>query len=799
MTSVAESVVCFHCGEPCEDVTWLSDKAFCCEGCKTVFEILDTNNLCHYYQLDTQAGTSLKNTRTGSYAYLEVPEVRQKLLSFDSPDLSKITFHVPAIHCVSCIWLLENLRKLNPGVFKAEVSFGRKTVAIAFDPKQVKLSELAGLLAAVGYAPVISVDDEHDAGTKSLPGRALVYKLAIAGFCFGNIMLFSFPEYLGLDHHDASLKSIFSWLNLALSVPVFFYSASGYFSSAFKSFRQKQVNIDVPIAAGLLALFLRSAFDILSGTGPGYLDSFTGLVFFLLIGRWFQGKTYESLAFDRDFKSYFPLAVNRLVDNAWKPVIIYEIKKGDILKIRSMEIVPADAVLNDHEALFDYSFVTGEAKPIKLKKGDRVYAGGRLIGQPVTLTVEKMTSQSHLTSLWNNGAFQKTEERQYQKIIDRSARMFTWIVIALAAVTAGVWSVLAPQQMWLVLTSVLMVACPCALALAAPFTYGSMLRVFGKHGLYLKNADVIERLAAIDAVVFDKTGTVTFGQEPAVEFTGDLNGLEREAIKVLTAASTHPLSVIVSKSIHAGHTQELLNFKELPGKGVQGVIAGKCIKAGSAEFVGFHEKMDSRASVVFISIDDEVRGYFTIKVKIRPQLKNMLARLGKKCVALLSGDNDADKTSMQNVFHPAVKLLFNQDPHDKLAFIQNLQQAGKKVMMVGDGLNDSGALKQCDVGLAISDNSGIFTPACDGILDGTRLNDLDRFLDLARYSSIILKIAFGISFFYNTIALSFAVTGHLTPLVAAILMPVSSISVVGFSTLAVNYVARRKLVRALTR
>jgi P-type Cu+ transporter len=294
MTSVAESVVCFHCGEPCEDVTWLNNKPFCCEGCKTVFEILDTNNLCHYYQLDAQAGTSLKNARTGSYAYLDVPEVRQKLLSFDSPDLSKITFHVPAIHCVSCIWLLENLRKLNPGVFKAEVSFGRKTIAIAFDPKQVKLSELAGLLSAVGYAPVISLDDEHDAGTKSLPGRALVYKLAIAGFCFGNIMLFSFPEYLGLDHHDASLKSIFSWLNLALSVPVFFYSASGYFISAFKSFRQKQVNIDVPIAAGLLALFLRSTFDILSGTGPGYLDSFTGLVFFLLIGRWFQGKPMKA-------------------------------------------------------------------------------------------------------------------------------------------------------------------------------------------------------------------------------------------------------------------------------------------------------------------------------------------------------------------------------------------------------------------------------------------------------------------------------------------------------------------------
>jgi Cu+-exporting ATPase len=794
-TSVAESVVCFHCGEPCEVTTWLNDKPFCCDGCKTVFEILSTNNLCDYYRLDDRAGTSLKNTHAGSYGYLDAAEVRQKLLSFDSPGLSRITFHVPAVHCVSCIWLLENLRKLNAGIFKAEVSFGRKTVAIAFDPTQVKLSEVATLLAAVGYAPVIGLDDEQEARTKSISARTLVYKLAVAGFCFGNVMLFSFPEYLGLDQHDGSLKSIFSWLNLALSVPVFFYSASEYFLSAFKSFRQKQVNIDVPISAGLIALFLRSTFDILSGTGPGYLDSFTGLVFFLLIGRWFQGKTYESLAFDRDVKSYFPLAVNRFVDNAWKPVVIYELKKGDVIKIRNMEIVPADSVLNDRDALFDYSFVTGEAKPIKIKKGDRVYAGGRLVGQPVTLTVEKLTSQSHLTSLWNNEAFRKTEARQYQKIIDRSAQKFTWIVIALANVTAGVWYVLAPQQMWLVITSVLMVACPCALALAAPFTYGSMLRVFGKHGFYLKNVDVIERLASIDAVVFDKTGTVTYGREPAVEFVGDLNGQEWAAIKILTAASTHPLSKIISKSIHTGNAQALFDFKELPGKGVQGEIAGIFIKVGSAAFVGFYEKLDVHASVVFISIDDEVRGYFIITVKIRPQLKNMLARLGKKCVALLSGDNDADKASMTAVFHPSVKLLFNQDPHDKLAFIQNLQQTGKKVMMVGDGLNDAGALKQSDVGLAISDDSGIFTPACDGILDGRSLNNLNRFLDLARYSSIILKVGFGISFFYNTIALGFAVTGHLTPLVAAILMPVSSMSVVGFSTFAVQFVARRKLVQ----
>ena len=262
--------------------------------------------------------------------------------------------------------------------------------------------------------------------------KTLVLKLAIAGFCFGNVMLFSFPEYLGLDHSDQNLMRIFSWLNFFLSLPVFFFSGFDYIRSAWRSFKGKQINIDVPIAAGLIALFFRSSYDILTATGPGYLDSFTGLVFFLLIGRWFQSKTYESLAFDRDFTSYFPLAVNRLDKNKWTPVVIYELKNGDQIRIRNMEIIPADSTLIDEYAYIDYSFVTGEAKPVKVMQGELVYAGGRLIGTPVTLIVEKKTSRSHLTSLWNNEAFKKITESRYQKTIDRAARRFTWIVLFIA-------------------------------------------------------------------------------------------------------------------------------------------------------------------------------------------------------------------------------------------------------------------------------------------------------------------------------------------------------------------------------
>ncbi len=786
-------VACFHCGNTCEETLWLDDKSFCCFGCKTVYEILHTNDLCEYYSLDRNAGIQVRDISDDAYAYLDKPEIRKKVVAFDVEDFVRAKFYVPAIHCVSCIWLLENLQKLNAGILRSEVNFARKTVELDFVPSRVKLSEVARLLASLGYEPKINLANEASATAAATIDRSLLIKLAVAGFCFGNVMLFSFPEYLGLDHNDYALQRIFSFLNIGLSIPVLVYSGYDYFQACYRSLRERQINIDVPIAVGLIALFARSTWDIVTATGPGYLDSFTGLVFFLLIGRWFQGKTYESLAFDRDFKSYFPLAVQRLSAGEWTPVIIYELEKGDHIRVRNLEIIPADSVLIEGEAIIDYSFVTGESKPVTATQGDTVYAGGRLIGKPVELVVQKKTSQSHLTSLWNSDAFQKSAESKYRKTIDRAARLFTWAVLGIAAVTAVYWFVTDPSRMWLVLTAVLMVACPCALALSAPFTYGSMLRVFGKHHFYLKNADVIERLAAVDAIVFDKTGTVTHGDAPYIRFVGTTLTEDQQAVvKQLTGYSTHPLSTLINRSIRATGAQAISGFRELPGKGLEGECQGHNYKLGSVSFVGAALADRESGSVVYLSVDDIVIGYYSISTAIRDGLRPMLARLGNRFVALISGDNDSDRSRMARLFGDNVPMLFNQSPHDKLDYIKNLQSHGKRVLMIGDGLNDSGAIKQSDVGVAVTDDTGVFTPACDAILHGSRVGSLDKFIALAKVASRILKTGFVISFLYNAIALSFAVSGLLTPLIAAVLMPLSSISVVGFTSVAVSFMAKRK-------
>ncbi len=785
---VKEQLLCYHCGQACEEQEFKSeDKVFCCCGCRTVYEILDENNLCEYYSYESTPGVNLNNVSEETYAYLDEVSIKKKLHTFNSDSFAKVEFFVPSVHCISCIWLLENLKRLNNGVVKSEVNFARKRVSIDYNPTVVALSEIARLMASLGYAPQINLSEEKK---EQVSAKDLLMKLAVAGFAFGNIMLLSFPEYLGLEGTETTLKTLFSYLNIALAIPVTFYSGKDYFANALQSFRQRQINIDVPIAVGLAALFFRSVYDILSQTGPGYLDSLAGLVFFLLIGRWFQSKTYESLAFDRDFRSYFPLAVQKKNGEEWNPIVIYELEKGDTIRVRNWEVVPADSLLLDIEAYFDYSFVTGESKPVKVKAGELVYAGGRLVGKPVSMVVEKKTSQSHLTSLWNKEVFQKSEESQYRKIIDLAARRFTWIVLGVALITAAYWYVSDASQMWLVLTSVLMVACPCALALAAPFTYGNMLRVFGHHGFYLKNADVIERLSKIDTFVFDKTGTVTNGAAQ-LEFVGVMDDHELAWVKTLTSFSSHPLSNLITKSIKVNTISSVSDFFEKPGRGIEGKIDGHHMVVGAAEYVNFNGILPELSSKVFVSIDDQVRGYFKIETSVREGINELMESLSSKKVSMLSGDSDADRDRMEKVFPASAELLFHQNPHDKLEYISKLQSTNNKVMMLGDGLNDSGALKQSDVGIAITDDTGVFTPSCDGILEGKRLGQVNKFISLSRSATNILKIGFGISFFYNIIALSFAVSGHLTPLTAAILMPISSISVVGFSTLAVNLVSQK--------
>jgi Cu+-exporting ATPase len=797
---------CFHCGDDCGDHPVVADgKSFCCQGCRTVYEILKEKDACEYYNIQDFPGTRAADPGMGKrFAYLDNREIASSLLDFSDGGISRIRFFIPSIHCSSCIWLLENLNRFSPGILHSAVNFTRKEVTINYREGAMSLRQVVELLAAINYEPHISRGTVDEKKQRRID-RKIYYQLGIAGFCFGNIMLFSFPEYLaGEGNLEIAFRSRFAFLNLILAIPVVFYSASDYFISAFRGLRKRIVNIDVPIALGVTALFMRSAYDIMAGIGPGYMDSLSGLVFFLLIGKWYQGKTYQALSFERDYRSYFPVAVTVLDDAGEETTIpLNKLAIGHRILVRNQDLIPADAILVDGRANIDYSFVTGESTPVLRQQRERIFAGGRQIGGAIQLIVEKNVDQGYLTGLWNQDLHGKPGHRDLNSIVNIVSRYFTLIILLTGLGTAAWWYFHDPARAINAFTAVLIVACPCALALTIPFTFGSAMRAFGKRGFYLKKTDVIEVLSKIDTIVFDKTGTLTVSDaveiDPANVRLGDD---EVQMVRALVRHSSHPLSMALYRwlpddegSSAAGRVLSATGFMEEIGQGIKGEIDGHDLMVGNAGFATGKEHLtDSEAARIFVSIDGRAKGYYLIRNRYRKGISEVIGKLqGRYRLHLLSGDNEAERPYLEPLFGPGSRLNFRQSPAQKLEYVRGLRREPGNILMVGDGLNDAGALKESHVGITIADNVYHFSPACDAILDADRIDSLPGLLSFSRQSMLIVKAGFALSFIYNITGIAFAASGMLSPLVSAILMPLSSVSVVAFATLSTNLLARIRL------
>ena len=793
-----KGLVCIHCGEDCPNGNIsLGENYFCCNGCKFVYELLNENNLGSYYKIEDKPGIKISDKLyQNHFAYLDNEKIIEKLLDFTDNTISKVTFVIPQIHCASCIWLLENLQKKDNNIISSRVHFLKKEVSISFNHSKTSLRSLVELLASIGYEPQISLDD-YQVKTKRAKGSSLVVRLAVAGFCFANIMLFSFPEYLKSDGIvSEDFTKFFGYLNVLLSIPVLLFSASIYFKSAYYGLKQKIINMDVPISLGIIMLFIRSMYEVISSTGPGYFDSFTGLVFFLLIGKWFQQKTYQSLSFDSDYKSYFPISIIKLIDNKEEIVPITELKQGDRILVRNNELIPSDAILLSATASIDYSFVTGESEPIKKIKDDKIYAGGRQIGGMVLLEVLKNVSQSYITQLWNDANFSQSSRKTLTSFANKFSKIFTLSVISIALLASFVWLLIDPSKATFVGISVLIIACPCALALSTPITLGSTQRILGKNKLFFKESDTVENLARVNHIVFDKTGTLTKTNESTISYHGtELTDDNKICIASLAHQSTHPLSTKLFNYMQINNIKQVIGFKEIAGKGLEGIVADKQIKIGSAQFCEYtpdNSDIDVLDTQVHITIDDEYYGYFNIKSQYRDCLTELAPQLSKNYkISILSGDNQKERERLQAIFPQAESFHFNLTPKDKLEHIKKFQDAGDIVLMFGDGLNDAGALKQADIGIAVTENMSSFSPASDGILSAEEFAGIDKFMNFSKSSIKIILFSFLISILYNVIGLSFAVMGLLSPLFAAILMPVSSLTVVGFALIATKLSAKK--------
>jgi Cu+-exporting ATPase len=741
-----------------------------------VFEILNQNELCKYYNLNEKPGVTQRvNVRKDKFAFLDDPAIESKLISFKDEQYIHVTFYLPQMHCSSCLYLLENLHRLDSAITSSKVNFARKEVTIVFIVKKISLRVVAEWLTRIGYEPYISLNDLGQ--KRPAINKQMIYRLGVAGFCFGNIMLMSFPEYLGIDASEMGLRNIFRWLNFGLAFPVLLYAAFPFYESSWKSLKHKFLSIDAPIALAIIITFIRSAGEVLTVNGGGYFVSMSGIVFFMLAGRILQNKTYRQLSFDRDYTSYFPVAVSVMKDEGETPVTLPFLKPGDTLLVHNEELIPADGILTKGKAFIDYSFVTGESNAIAKEIGELVYAGGKQTGGNIEVSVVREVAQSYLTSLWNRDELRQRSNKSVS-FVHLLSRWFTYFVFTIALVTAAYWYKHDASRIWPAVTAIFIIACPCALLLSNTLTNGNILKILSGNHFFLRDAQTIENIARASHIVFDKTGTLTSMQEQDIKYDGKpLGAIQRKQIAALSASSNHPLSRALVNEFSDGDSPEVWNYKEIAGEGIEGIVKNTLVKIGSYKYVTGKES-DHLGTVVFVSFENELYGRLRFSNHFRSAIPDLIKDLKKNYrISVLSGDNNSEKQNLQRLIGKKSTVLFNQKPEDKLEYIKHLQQRGEKVMMIGDGLNDAGALKQSNIGIAVSEQNNNFTPASDAIIEAKELSKLTKFIRLCKANRKIVLASFILSISYNIIGLFFAVQGSLSPLIAAMLMPSSSLCI----------------------
>lgn len=762
---------CAHCGtSPGENPVLALGQVFCCNGCRSVYQILNEGGLCGYYKVGGQPFKPTEKKEDGDVASWNL--MQKEFTLYESADKVTVLYHIPDMHCSSCIWLLEKLPQLEKGILGSRVDFGKKQLTVTYNPKKTTFGLLVALLISVGYTPSLIPEDRREEKTRH--DRKTLSRLGVAGFCAGNIMLFSFPQYLGLDAATQNdFSQMFNMLNLGLSIPLLFYCGGDYIREFVTAFRFRTISVKVSLALGMGTLWLRSVYEIASGAGIGYFDSLAGLVFFLLLGTWLQNRTFDHLRFGEKARHFFPLVAKVKTAEGFGYKRVSELIPGDRLWVNSGEILPADAILMSVTASIDYAYVTGESTPSAKVAGEMIYGGGRNAGDAISLEVIKTFEQGRFNEIWKSAeqtTDHKTQTAEWERKI---SAIFLATTLLIAAFTLLYGLFFRPENIWFPVVAVLMVACPCALALAPPFAYNIVANKLAAMGLFLRKTEVVGILGDTKNMVFDKTGTITDPDKTDVMIPDSFSATQKDMLRAFAFCSNHPISRALSQDVVGRPICQIENFAEIAGRGIRGECGGQILKLGNAAWVG---KQIQEPGMVYFSVNEKILPGIEVKNAYREGLSETLQALKDRKISLQlsTGDGNKQRAAVENDLGPWFdSMWFEQLPGEKAALVKVLRKQGKTIM-VGDGLNDAGALKAGDVGMVISENTNNFTPEADAILLAKNIRKLPEMLDLTRKANTVVKETFFISLIYNSAALTLAATGGLTPLIAAIIMPVGS-------------------------
>ena len=786
---------CAHCGLPVPPalVDTLKTAQFCCDGCRAVFSILHASGLEDYYvqreRADAQSGTPQRSQR--KFQELDEPAFQASHCRVGEPGVLSVDFFVEGVHCSACVWLLERLPRVAPAVLEARYDLTHSVLRVTWDNRASPLSAVARALDSLGYCP-------HPTHSKSLAAeqrkgdRAILLRLGIAGAAAGNVMLMALALYSGkFAGMSAEYVALFRWGSFAIATPTVFWAGSVFFRGGLAALRTRTPHMDLPVSLGILAGYAGSAANTIRNAGDVYFDSLCTLIFLLLVGRYLQRTHQRSSSQATDLLNAMAPTTARLVESGLtREVPASAVLAGSIIEVQAGERIAADGVVTDGHSAIDTSLLTGESLPQEVSIGDRVHAGTSNQSARLRVRVESAGAQTRLGRLMHSVETTQRERAPIVKLADRVAGYFVTAIVLISAATLLIWLKLDARHALDHTVALLVVTCPCALGMATPLAVSAALRAAARRGILFKGGEFIEELARPGVMVFDKTGTLTEGRLELVSFFGD------QAIKPLVrsaeAMSGHPIARAFQRALPSSSLLCTART-ELPG-GVRANVAGSNVLIGSPSFLTselgslpgwafsqVQEHAEAGRTPVVIAVDSNVCAVAAFADTVRPDATkslNRLAALGFR-LEVLSGDHQRVVDSIVHQLGvPIFKAVGSASPEAKLAAIASLRASGQRVFMVGDGVNDAAAMAAAHVGIAVHGGAEACLSAADVFTTRPGLEAVALAAEGSRRTMRAIRLGIGLSLAYNVLGIALAISGRLDPLLAAVLMPLSSITVV---------------------
>lgn len=783
-------VACTHCGLAVpaglvED----AERSFCCEGCRMAYAILNEHGLGSYYGFNDRRELAVRASGR-SYEEFDHPAFHERYVRHVEGGRARVELYLEGVHCASCVWLVERLPLVVQGVARAELDVRRSLAVVEWDDAALPLSRVARSLDQLGYAPHPYRGVARDE-IRRQEDRAMLVRIGIAGAIAINVMLASLALYSGELHGmDPTYARLFRWISCALVIPSIVWPGRIFFVGAWAALRTRSLHMDLPIAIALLAGVVRGTMNTVSDSGPVYFDGLAVLVFALLAGRFLQQRGQRLAADGAELlHSVAPLSARILENGALRDIPADALLPGMIIDVRAGESFGADGVVVEGRSSVNAALLTGESRPVPIGQGVRVYAGTLNVEAPVQVLVEQSGESRRIAQLLQQVELAARRRAPVVLLANRMAGLFVAVVLLLAVVTFVVKLRLDPARALDDAIALLIVTCPCALALATPLAITVAVGRAARRGMLIKGADALELLAKPGTLVLDKTGTLTEGAMSLVAW----NGAEwvKPLVFALESGSSHPVAEAFRQSWPEMEQALVEDARTVGGAGLEGTVSGHRVLIGSPEWVLRHASLsvhfrrvldaqDATLTPVLIAVDRVVAAVAGIGDRIRDDARASLDILRARgwTTIMLSGDAPGVAASVGSALgFDASDAIGGATPEGKLKFVEALVGSGR-VVMVGDGVNDAAAIAAAHVGIGVHGGAEACLATADVYLARQGLAPLVELMDGAQRTMRVIRRNIAFSLIYNVAGAVLAVSGMLTPLLAAILMPASSITVV---------------------